>query len=119
MLNANYLQAPAARTSTRSRTATASACTSSCSQGILRDATGIRTLDIAKRLIDYGFHPPTIYFPLIVPEALMIEPTETESKADARRVRRGAARDRAARREPIPTCCTTRRTARPCAGWTR
>ncbi|TXT49163.1 MAG: glycine dehydrogenase subunit 2 [Spirochaetes bacterium] len=44
-------------------------------------APGIRTLDIAKRLIDYGFHPPTIYFPLIVPEALMIEPTETESKA--------------------------------------
>jgi glycine dehydrogenase subunit 2 len=40
----------------------------------------IRTLDIAKRLIDYGFHPPTVYFPLIVPEALMIEPTETESK---------------------------------------
>jgi len=43
-------------------------------------APGIRTLDVAKRLIDYGFHPPTIYFPLIVPEALMIEPTETESK---------------------------------------
>ena len=41
---------------------------------------GISTLDIAKRLIDYGFHPPTIYFPLIVHEALMIEPTETESK---------------------------------------
>ncbi|MBC7317974.1 aminomethyl-transferring glycine dehydrogenase subunit GcvPB [Candidatus Bipolaricaulota bacterium] len=41
---------------------------------------GIRTLDIAKRLIDYGFHPPTIYFPLIVREALMIEPTETEPK---------------------------------------
>jgi glycine dehydrogenase subunit 2 len=40
----------------------------------------IRTLDIAKRLIDFGFHPPTVYFPLIVPEALMIEPTETESK---------------------------------------
>jgi glycine dehydrogenase subunit 2 len=40
----------------------------------------IRTLDIAKRLIDYDFHPPTVYFPLIVPEALMIEPTETESK---------------------------------------
>jgi len=37
-------------------------------------------LDISKRLIDYGFHPPTNYFPLIVPEALMIEPTETESK---------------------------------------
>ena len=43
-------------------------------------APGVHTLDIAKRLIDKGFHPPTIYFPLIVPEALMIEPTETESK---------------------------------------
>ncbi len=41
---------------------------------------GIRTLDIAKRLLDYGFHPPTIYFPLVVDEAIMIEPTETESK---------------------------------------
>lgn len=41
---------------------------------------GVRALDIAKRLLDYSFHPPTIYFPLIVPEALMIEPTETESK---------------------------------------
>lgn len=41
---------------------------------------GVRTLDIAKRLLDYGFHPPTIYFPLNVEEALMIEPTETESK---------------------------------------
>ena len=43
-------------------------------------AEGIRTMDIAKRLIDYGFHPPTVYFPLIVKEALMIEPTETEPK---------------------------------------
>jgi glycine dehydrogenase subunit 2 len=41
---------------------------------------GVKTLDIAKRLIDYGFHPPTIYFPLIVHGALMIEPTETESQ---------------------------------------
>ncbi|MBR9981993.1 MAG: aminomethyl-transferring glycine dehydrogenase subunit GcvPB [Desulfatitalea sp.] len=40
----------------------------------------VTTLDIAKRLIDYGFHPPTIYFPLVVPGALMIEPTETETK---------------------------------------
>ncbi|MDA3957413.1 aminomethyl-transferring glycine dehydrogenase subunit GcvPB [Oceanispirochaeta sp.] len=40
---------------------------------------GVHTMDLAKRLIDYGFHPPTVYFPLIVPEALMIEPTETES----------------------------------------
>ena len=42
--------------------------------------TGVRALDVAKRLLDYGFHPPTNYFPLIVPEALMIEPTETEAK---------------------------------------
>lgn len=41
---------------------------------------GVRALDVAKRLMDYGFHPPTIYFPLIAPEALMIEPTETESR---------------------------------------
>jgi glycine cleavage system P protein (glycine dehydrogenase) subunit 2 len=41
---------------------------------------GISALDVAKRLMDHGFHPPTIYFPLIVPEALMIEPTETEAK---------------------------------------
>jgi len=42
---------------------------------------GIHTADVAKRLLDYGFYAPTIYFPLIVPEALMIEPTETENKA--------------------------------------
>jgi len=41
---------------------------------------GVRAMDISKRLMDYGFHPPTNYFPLIVPEALMIEPTESESK---------------------------------------
>ncbi|MBS4209620.1 aminomethyl-transferring glycine dehydrogenase subunit GcvPB [Bacillus sp. FJAT-50079] len=41
---------------------------------------GVRTLDIAKRLLDFGYHPPTIYFPLIVDECMMIEPTETESK---------------------------------------
>ena len=46
----------------------------------LRQEKGIRAMDIAKRLLDYGLHPPTIYFPLIVKEALMIEPTETESK---------------------------------------
>jgi glycine dehydrogenase subunit 2 len=48
--------------------------------GSRQRALGIRTYDIAKRLIDYGFHPPTVYFPLIVDEALMIEPTETESR---------------------------------------
>ena len=45
-----------------------------------RDKLGIRTLDIAKRLLDHGVHPPTVYFPLLVEEALMIEPTETETK---------------------------------------
>ncbi|MDO8616741.1 MAG: aminomethyl-transferring glycine dehydrogenase subunit GcvPB [Dehalococcoidia bacterium] len=48
--------------------------------GSVQRARGVKTLDIAKRLIDYGYHPPTIYFPLIVDEALMIEPTETEGK---------------------------------------
>jgi glycine dehydrogenase subunit 2 len=42
----------------------------------------VTTLDMAKRLMDYGFHPPTIYFPLVVPGAIMIEPTETECKED-------------------------------------
>src|SRR5262249_52955515 len=46
----------------------------------LERETGIKTLDIAKRLLDYGFHAPTIYFPLVIPGALMIEPTETETK---------------------------------------
>jgi len=49
-------------------------------EGHFADAPGVHALDISKRLMDYGFHPPTNYFPLIVPEALMIEPTETESK---------------------------------------
>ena len=45
----------------------------------IKKRTGVRTLDIAKRLIDHGFHPPTIYFPLIVEEGMLIEPTETEA----------------------------------------
>ena len=49
-------------------------------EGRWKDAPDVSALDIAKRLIDYGFHPPTNYFPLIVHEALMIEPTETESQ---------------------------------------
>ena len=49
-------------------------------EGRWKDAPDIHALDIAKRLMDYGFHPPTNYFPLIVHEALMIEPTETENK---------------------------------------
>ena len=49
------------------------------SAAAIKKRTGVRTLDIAKRLIDYGFHPPTIYFPLTVEEGMLIEPTETES----------------------------------------
>jgi len=51
------------------------------SASTLKTRRGITAMDIAKRLLDRGFHAPTVYFPLIVPEALMIEPTETESKA--------------------------------------
>jgi len=49
------------------------------SSATLKAETGLGTLDLAKRLIDYGFHPPTVYFPLTVKEALLIEPTETEA----------------------------------------
>jgi glycine cleavage system P protein (glycine dehydrogenase) subunit 2 len=47
----------------------------------LREAAGVKAMDIAKRVIDLGFHPSTVYFPLVVEEAMMVEPTETESKA--------------------------------------
>jgi len=50
-------------------------------EGRWPEAPEVRALDIAKRLMDFGFHPPTNYFPLIVHDALMIEPTETEDKA--------------------------------------
>jgi len=46
----------------------------------MKKALGLRTLDLAKRLLDFGYHPPTVYFPLVVEEALMIEPTETETR---------------------------------------
>lgn len=57
-------------------------CKHECVFAGLKDNNGgkVTTLDVAKRLLDMGFHPPTVYFPLIVHEALMIEPTETESK---------------------------------------
>ncbi|HTA15702.1 MAG TPA: hypothetical protein VK781_12675, partial [Solirubrobacteraceae bacterium] len=50
------------------------------SGGPMKRALQIKTLDLAKRLLDYGYHPPTVYFPLLVEEALMVEPTETETK---------------------------------------
>jgi len=78
VLNANYIQArvkdvyhiPYERTCMHEFVA----------EGKWEDAPEIRALDVSKRLIDFGFHPPTNYFPLIVNEALMIEPTETETK---------------------------------------
>ncbi len=78
VLNANYLQARLKGTYPLPHDRT---CMHEfVLEGRLPDAPGVRALDISKRLMDYGMHPPTNYFPLIVPEALMIEPTETESK---------------------------------------
>jgi glycine dehydrogenase subunit 2 len=48
--------------------------------GLLDKSTGVKTLDVAKRLLDYGYHAPTVYFPLIFSQSMMIEPTEVESK---------------------------------------
>lgn len=78
VLNANYCQA-------RLKAHYDLACDRTCMHECVLSASrqvknGVHALDIAKYLIDQGFHPPTIYFPMIVKEALMIEPTETESK---------------------------------------
>jgi glycine dehydrogenase subunit 2 len=78
VLNANYVQS---RLRAAYRLPYNRSCMHECVfSGSRQKAKGVRTLDIAKRLIDYGFHPPTVYFPLVVDEALMIEPTESESK---------------------------------------
>jgi glycine dehydrogenase subunit 2 len=78
LLNANYISA---RLKDRYRLAS----TKPCMHEVVFSCTaqkekGASALDIAKRLIDFNMHPPTMYFPLIVKEALMVEPTETESK---------------------------------------
>ena len=91
VLNANYVQARAARgvrSGARPHVHARGA--------VLRPAegAGAKTLDIAKRMIDYGYHPPTIYFPLVVDEAMLIEPTESEIEGDAGRVLRRDAGDR-------------------------
>ena len=79
VLNANWLRKRLSRRPTTSPT-TARACTSaSCRASRSSRSTGCKALDVAKRLLEEGFHSPTVYFPLIVDEALMIEPTETES----------------------------------------
>jgi glycine dehydrogenase subunit 2 len=78
VLNANYMMK---RLKERYRLPIDRVCMHEFVLGGLNDAAGdVTALDIAKRLLDYGYHPPTIYFPLIIPEAMMIEPTETESK---------------------------------------
>ena len=78
VLNANYLKALVSKTyhAPYDRTCMHEFVV----EGKWEDAPGIRAFDVAKRLMDYGYHPPTYYFPLIVHEALMIEPTETEAK---------------------------------------
>ncbi len=78
VLNANYMKA-------RLEEAYDVAVDRTCMHEVVlsarrQKADGVKAVDIAKRLLDFGVHPPTTYFPLIVPEALMIEPTETESK---------------------------------------
>ncbi|MBI4509043.1 MAG: aminomethyl-transferring glycine dehydrogenase subunit GcvPB [Deltaproteobacteria bacterium] len=78
VLNANYLRARLADTYPLATTRP-SMHEVVLSDKKLKKETGVTALDVAKRLIDYGYHPPTIYFPLIVPGALMIEPTETET----------------------------------------
>jgi len=78
VLNANYLRAQLKDTY---KISPDRACMHEfVAEGRWADAPGINALDVAKRLIDYGVHPPTVMFPLIVHDALMIEPTETESK---------------------------------------
>lgn len=78
VLNANYVQA-------RLRDLYTPAYNRRCMHEVVFSpkglkASGVRAFDVAKRLIDYGYHPPTMYFPLVVEEALMVEPTESESK---------------------------------------
>ena len=79
VLNANYLKA---RLKDLYPLASEALCKHEfvLSARALKERFGVNALDIAKRLLDFGVHPPTVYFPLVVPEALMIEPTETESK---------------------------------------
>lgn len=77
VLNANYIKK---RLEDHYKVAVDKVCKHECVfSNFKEEVKDITTLDIAKRLLDYGFHPPTIYFPLIIKEALMIEPTETES----------------------------------------
>jgi glycine dehydrogenase subunit 2 len=78
VLNANYLRVLIAEALPPAYAGTCMHEFVSTAKGLKRH--GVKVLDVAKRLIDLGFHPPTVYFPLVVDEALMVEPTETEAK---------------------------------------
>jgi glycine dehydrogenase subunit 2 len=79
VLNANYLRARVAEAFDVPHPGPCMHEFVASARSLLRERK-VRAMDIAKRLLDYGFHAPTVYFPLVVPEALMMEPTETESK---------------------------------------
>ena len=100
----------------RCRRATAACTSSSPAPRSCKRRRRSRAMDIAKRLLDFGFHAPTVYFPLVVPEAMMIEPTETESKETLDAFAETLLPDHRGR---SPSCCTTRRTRRRSAGRTK
>jgi glycine dehydrogenase subunit 2 len=82
VLNANYLLARLGPLADRLPLAFGKLCMHEfvLSGSPMKKELGVKTLDLAKRLLDHGFHPPTVYFPLLVDEALLVEPTETETK---------------------------------------
>ena len=118
VLAANYLRT-ASPARTRCRSNGCASTSSSRRRSRSSSETGVRMLDIAKRLIDYGYHPPTIYFPLTVEEGMLVEPTETEIARDARRLRRRADHDRRGGACATRDASRRRRTTRPCGGLTR
>ena len=85
----------------------------------MKRALQIQTLDLAKRLLDFGFHPPTVYFPLLVEEALMVEPTETETKETLDAFAQALAAILARPPSRTPRSRAAPPTARRCAAWTR
>ena len=87
--------------------------------GPMKKALGIKTLDLAKRLLDHDFHPPTVYFPLLVDEALLIEPTETETRETLDAFAEARRGDPRARRRRTRRWRRTRRTTRRSGGSTR
>ena len=115
VLNANYLLA-AVKAAARAARRPLHARVRRVGRDVEEPSGDISAMDIAKRLLDYGFHAPTVYFPLIVREAMMIEPTETESKATLDAFAEALCSDS---RKSRPNRCTRPRTPRPSAGPTR